>query len=120
MALAMATLQAPARRLASSTATLAEECRDVLGRHYGRRMAGLLLYGSLARREQDPESDIDLLVLLSGDFDYFAELRKIISLLDPLQLESERLISARPAAVEAVEAGRLNLYRNALEEGIRF
>jgi len=116
----MATLEAPARRPASSITALVEECRDVLGRHYGQRMAGLLLYGSLARREQDPESDIDLLVLLSGDFDYFAELRRVISLLEPLQLESERLISARPAAVKAVEEGRVSLYRNALEEGIRF
>jgi predicted nucleotidyltransferase len=119
MARAMAIVEARSRHLAPSTEVLLEECRDVLGRHYGRRLAGLLLYGSTARREQDAESDIDLLVLLTGDFDYFAELRTIIALLEPLQLESERLISARPAAVEAVEEGRINLYRNALEEGIR-
>lgn len=82
-------------------------------------MAGLLLYGSVARREQDRESEVDLLVLLCGDFDYFAELRRIISFLEPLQLESERLISVRPASVKAVEEGRISLYRDALEEGIR-
>lgn len=39
-------------------------------------------------------SDIDLLVLLSTPFDYFAELRQIVDLLYPIQLESEQLISA--------------------------
>ena len=41
-------------------------------------------------------SDIDLLVLLSEPFDYFAELRQVIEVLYPIQLESEQLISAKP------------------------
>lgn len=94
-------------------------CRRALERHYGDRFGGLLLYGSAARGRQDPESDIDLLVLLWGDFEYFAELRTIIRLLDPVQLDSERLISARPAPAREVELGSINLYRNALEEGVR-
>ncbi len=94
-------------------------CRRILHRHYGDRFAGLLLYGSAARGQQDQESDIDLLVLLTGEFDYFAELRTIIRLLDPIQLESEHLISARPASVQEVELGSISLYRNALEEGLR-
>jgi len=73
----------------------------------------------MAAGHYDAESDIDLLVLLSGELDYFRELRTIIRLLEPLQWETDRLLSARPAVVEDVERGRLNLYRNALEEGIR-
>jgi len=73
----------------------------------------------MATGRYDPESDFDLLVLLSGELDYFEELRTIIRLLQPLQLETDRLISARPAAAQEVEQGALHLYRNALKEGIR-
>ena len=44
---------------------------------------------SAARGDAVPTSDIDLLVLLSQPLDYFAELRKIVDLLYPIQLESE-------------------------------
>ncbi len=86
--------------------------------HYGGRLAGLVLYGSLARDEGDESSDIDLLVLLKKPFDHFHELRIIIDLLDPVQLESDRLISAKPAAEDEFEAGSINLYRNAKRDGV--
>jgi len=63
-------------------------------------------------------SDIDLLVLLSKPFYYFRELRNITDLLYPLQLESEQLISAKPAAVDEFESGEIQLYRNAKCEGV--
>jgi len=93
-------------------------CRKILEKHYGERFAGLFLYGSLARDEGDESSDIDLLVLLKKPFDHFHELRAIIDLLDPVQLESDRLISAKPAADDEFEAGSINLYRNAKRDGV--
>jgi predicted nucleotidyltransferase len=92
--------------------------RDILARYYGPQFQGLVLYGSAARRQDTPMSDIDLLVLLGSPFDYFLELRRIVDLLYPLQLESERLISAKPASVSDYEAGRFQLYRNARREGV--
>jgi hypothetical protein len=64
-------------------------------------------------------SDIDLLVLLSKPFDYFLELRHIIDVLYPIQLESEQLISAKPVAPDEYERGSIQLYRNAKREGIQ-
>lgn len=72
------------------------ECKRALEIYYGSQFKGLVLFGSTARRQASPNSDIDLLVLLSKPFDYFRELRQIIDLLYPIQLESEQLISARP------------------------
>jgi len=46
-------------------------------------------------------------------------LRTIVELLYPIQLESEILISARPATIDDFEQGRLQLYRNIQREGIR-
>jgi predicted nucleotidyltransferase len=95
-----------------------QNCKESLKKHYGHRFTGLILYGSLARKEGTQESDIDLLVLLKGSFDYFQEIEIIIDLLYPLQLESERLISAKPVSIDDYESGRLSFYRNAKKEGM--
>ena len=89
-------------------------------RRTGRRgkFKGLILYGSRARGQNDNFSDIDLLVLLKEPFNYFQELRKIVELLYPVQLESENLISAKPAAKGEYESGEILLYRLAKREGI--
>jgi len=96
-----------------------ERCRKTLQDHYGAQFEGLILYGSVARKQAHPSSDIDLLVLLNQPFDYFRELRQIVDLLYPVQLESDRLISAKPAPVNEFESGSLQLYRNAQREGVR-
>lgn len=95
-----------------------QKCKETLTKYYSARLKGVILYGSMARGEASPASDIDLLVLLSPPFDYFAELRQLVDLLYPIQLESERLISAKPALASDFELGSLSLYRNARREGV--
>lgn len=97
---------------------VARKCQTALKSHYGSRLRGLVLYGSVARYQADTASDIDLLVLLSKPFDYFQELRRIIDLLYPIQLDTDRLISAKPAPLDEFEDGSIQLYRNAKREGI--
>jgi len=102
-------------------ATISEvvrKCKAALESHYGSQFKGLILYGSVARNEADSMSDIDLLVLLSKPFDYFSELRQVIDVLYPIQLESEQLISAKPVPPDEFERGSIQLYRNAKREGI--
>ena len=94
-----------------------QKCKVILERHYGSQFRGLVLYGSAARDQADVESDIDVLVLLSEPVEYVRELRRIIDLLYPIQLETERLISAKPAPVDAFEDGKWQLYRTAKKEG---
>jgi len=100
-------------------ASVAEKCKQTLAAHYGDRLAGLVLFGSVARGEADRESDVDLLVLLAQPLDYFRELRTITDVLYPVQLETDCLISAKPAPEDAFEEGALQLYRNAKREGVR-
>ncbi len=104
------------RRLMSKN--LLEKCKEALEAYYGAQFKGLILYGSVARNEADVASDIDLLVLLNKPFDYFVELRHIIDILYPIQLESEQLISARPVMMQEYERGTIQLYRNAQREGV--
>jgi len=98
--------------------SIVQKCKEVLSRYYGSRLKGVILYGSIARGEAELASDIDLLILLSAPFDYFDELRQIVDLLYPVQLESEQLISAKPALASDYEVGTLSLYRNARREGV--
>ncbi len=93
-------------------------CKAVLASRYKAHFKGLILYGSMARNQAGPASDIDLLVLLSQPFDYFRELRAIVELLYPIQLESDLLISAKPAPWDDYERGVIQLYRNAKREGV--
>ena len=106
------------RKMNAAEQRIVQECKGRLAQHYGERFKGLILYGSMARGTAEPESDIDLLVLLREPFDYFAELETFIDLLYDLQLESGRYLSVRPAGAEDFAAGRIQLYRNAGKEGI--
>ena len=103
--------------MTNTTNKIVQKCKDILKSHYGPRFKGLILYGSTAREQASAESDIDLLVLLSEPFDHFDELGRIIDLLYPVQLESEQLVSAKPASESEFQIGRLQLYRNVKREG---
>lgn len=98
--------------------SILQKCKETLSQYYGPRLKGIILYGSAARGDALPLSDIDLLILLSAPVDYFAELRQIVDLLYPIQLESEQLISAKPALASDYEVGSISLYRNARREGV--
>lgn len=95
-----------------------QRCKRILQEYYGSSLEGVLIYGSVARGEDEIGSDIDLLVLLTEPFDYFQELRQIVELLYPVQIESDCLISAKPAAFDAFEDGELQLYHNAKSDGV--
>lgn len=95
-----------------------KKCKATLAKYYGDRLKGVILYGSTARRQATPSSDVDLLVLLAPPLDYFVELRQLVDVLYPVQLESDRLISAKPVSAKDFESGRISLYRNAKREGI--
>ena len=102
----------------NTTKQIVQQCKEALTRQYGKRLKGVILYGSMARGQAAPESDIDLLVLLEAPLDYFTELRQLVDVLYPIQLESEQLISAKPVLVSDFETGTVSLYRNARREGV--
>ena len=82
------------------------------------RLRGLVLYGSEARGAARPDSDVDLLVLLSSPVNHREDLWASIHALYPLMLELERPIHPKPVDVAEYENGGCPLYRRAKEEGI--
>ncbi len=93
-------------------------CKRVLIEHYGDRLQTLILFGSATTAKLTPTSDLDLLVVLSPPFDYFRELRSLVDMLYPLQLEASHWISAKPALASEFAAGKTQLYRNIQREGV--
>ena len=85
---------------------------------FGQRLQGVMLYGSEARHEADKDSDVDLLVLLTGPVDHGEDSWTCIRALYPLVLEMERPIHAKPTDVLVYEAQEMPLYRNVRREGI--
>ena len=116
---ARAKYQVHGKRAATSRRNLIiKKCKETLTKYYGKRLKSVILYGSTARGQASPTSDIDLLILLTPPMDFFAELRQLVDILYPVQLESETLISAKPVSVKDFELGSISLYRNAKREGI--
>ena len=96
-------------------------CYSSVGRCSKRSMAhGYIVwcYGPCARGTEETESDIDLLVLLEGPVDGAQEIRRIWTVLYPLQLESARLLSVMPVDVALYNRGEYALYRQAKAEGV--
>ena len=99
-------------------AELLKRIRSALEDAFGERLRGVILYGSEARGEAEPDSDIDLLVLLAGPTDHRSDSWTCINALYDLVLELERPIHAKPVDVKRYNAQEFPLYREAKTEGI--
>lgn len=95
-----------------------DQVRVRLEAAFGPRLKGVVLYGSEARQEAGPDSDIDLMVLLEGPVHFGRDLETIIHALYPLQLEIDRLIDAWPADIQSYDAQDFAIYRHAHREGV--
>ena len=91
---------------------------SALGDEFHERLRGVVLYGSEARGDAGPESDIDLLVLLDGEPREPEDSWSCIRALYPLVLEIGRPIHAEPVGVAEYEAAEFPLYKNASLEGL--
>ena len=94
------------------------EIRKRLERVHPGRLRGVVLYGSEARGEAGPDSDVDVLVLLDDPVDYGRDLQANLDALYPLSLDLGRRISAKPISANEYESVDCPLYRAAHQEGI--
>ena len=102
-----------------NTSTLLARMKSRLQAVYEDRLRGVVLYGSEARGEPPLDSDVDILVLLTGPVALGRELHTIIEALYPLQLEMDRILEAFPVDETDYLRGEYAWYRNAQQEGIQ-
>jgi predicted nucleotidyltransferase len=67
--------------------------RHGLEQLYGERLAGVYLFGSFARGEATPDSDVDILVVLDEVTDYGQEIERTGHLISELSLDYDVSIS---------------------------
>ena len=78
---------------------LLKELRSALDDLYGANLVGIHLFGSYARRQATPDSDVDVLLVLREVGDYGTEVRRVSDLLSRLSLECGKTIA--PVFVDA-------------------
>jgi predicted nucleotidyltransferase len=98
---------------------LLKQVKSVLQNAFGKRLCGVILYGSEARGTAEPDSDIDLLVLLEGPVSHWRNSGTCIHALYPLVLELERPIHAKPVDIKEYESQDWPLYESVRHEGVR-
>jgi len=79
--------------------SLLKELRSSLEDLYGNNLVGIRLFGSYARRQATPDSDVDILLVLREIGDYGTEVRRVSDLLSRVSLEYGKTIA--PAFVDA-------------------
>lgn len=95
-----------------------KKAKAVLQKIYGKRLKGVILYGSYARGEAVEGSDIDLIVLLDNMENPVDELEKCSKQIHQLDLAYDTLISMIPFDLNQYNTRKLPIILNAKKEGI--
>ena len=85
---------------------------------YGDRLKNILLYGSWARGQATPDSDIDLAIVLAGDVASGKEIDRMIDIVTDLNLAHGVLISVYPVSEKDYSTVNSPLLINLRREGV--
>ena len=94
------------------------ELKRELQELYGDRLVKLILFGSHARGEANPDSDIDLLAVLKSPVSQVQEISYMSELCIKILLDYDELVSIIPMSEDRFNAKGVALLRNIQREGI--
>jgi predicted nucleotidyltransferase len=96
-----------------------DELKERLSAAYGKRLHAVVLFGSEARSDARPDSDIDVLAVLENLCgDYGDELERGLAAVYPVALRIGRRVSVKPLAREEYEHGDSPLLREVRRSGV--
>jgi len=95
-----------------------KELRARFERLYGDRLVTMVLYGSQARGDAEPGSDIDVLVVLRGPVEPCTEIGRTIDDVAGLSLEHDVSIACVFVSEQEYTAGGSPLLLNVRREGV--
>jgi predicted nucleotidyltransferase len=99
-------------------ASVLQQLRAGLLALYGDRLDRVLLYGSRARGDAEPDSDVDVLVVLAGDVDPVAEIAATEYLVADLSLANDVVLSCVFLSVEEYQDEADLFVRNVQQDAI--
>jgi predicted nucleotidyltransferase len=98
--------------------TILNQLQLQLKKHYGQKLFQLVLFGSQARGDTRPDSDIDILIVLNGTVNPGEEIKQTGQIIADLSLEHNVVISRLFMDKEQFINRSGPLLRNIHKEGI--
>ncbi|MFD2570270.1 nucleotidyltransferase family protein [Spirosoma soli] len=106
--------------LSDSIERVATEFKQELLALYGDQLTGLVLFGSYARGDYQPESDMDFAVVLKDPATRpAAEIFKLAPISAELSLKHGIMVSVLPVSEQRLNTSEQGVYQAIRQEGIR-
>ncbi len=97
---------------------LLKELKQGLIRIYGNQLKAVYLYGSYARGDARPDSDIDVLMVLKGKFNYIEMLKRSDDFAATFSLENDVVISRAFVSAKEYKEKQTPFLINVRREGV--
>ncbi len=95
------------------------ELKKGLQKIYGEQLKAVILFGSYARGDaHPPDSDIDVMIVLNGEFNYREVQKRSIDFVASLCLKYDVVISRKFASAGEYARSGMPLFLNIREEGM--
>ena len=97
---------------------LLKQFKSELNRIYGKQLKAVYLYGSYARGDARSDSDIDLLMVLKGEFNYIEMLRRSDDFAASFCLENDVVVSRAFVSEKEYEEKQIPFLINVRRDGV--
>lgn len=104
--------------MTDSLNNLLQEAHKLLGAIYGERLSKIVLYGSQARGDASPASDIDLMIVLEGPVNAGKEISRVGKITSDLSLKHNVAISCVFVSADRYQREQSPLLLNVRREGV--